>query len=110
MADRSTVSLPATGLADCSSAITCTGRLTGEARSAAVPGTNDIPVSTPPALTVTTAVACCHQGLPEAFIRLALLLVAARAAAFHPGGPQPRAVVSSAGAGGSSGRARRPGC
>src|ERR1700761_5691619 len=56
-------SLNAPGCAACSRASRCTGTLVGEVIVAAAPGTKLNPVITPPVLTVTSAVACCHHGL-----------------------------------------------
>ena len=50
------------GCAACSSASRCSGTLVGEVIVAAAPGTKLNPVITPPVLTVTSAVACCHHG------------------------------------------------
>jgi len=40
------------------------GMLEGDVRSAAGRGTKEKPVIAPPAPRLTSAVACCHQGLP----------------------------------------------
>src|SRR5580658_662334 len=48
--------------AACSSASRCTGTPAGEVIVAAAPGTKLNPVITPPVVTVTSAVACCHHG------------------------------------------------
>src|ERR1700760_3938579 len=50
------------GFAACSRASRCTGTLAGAVIVAAVPGTKLSPVITPPVVTVTSAVACCHHG------------------------------------------------
>src|SRR5487761_234034 len=50
------------GCAPCSRASRCSGTLVGEVIVVAAPGTKLSPVITPPVLTVTSAVACCHQG------------------------------------------------
>src|ERR1700722_15719779 len=50
------------GCAACSKASRCNGTLVGEVMVAAAPGTKLNPVITPPVLTVTSAVACCHHG------------------------------------------------
>src|SRR5882724_6838272 len=50
------------GCAACSRASRCSGTLVGEVMVAAAPGTKLNPVITPPVLTVTSAVACCHHG------------------------------------------------
>src|SRR6185437_16661305 len=50
------------GRAACSSASWCSGTPAGVV-SAAAPGAKLNPVITPLALTVTSAVACCHHGL-----------------------------------------------
>src|SRR5215510_15089681 len=63
IADRSRASSLGVAWADFSSAIKVIGRPAGEIRSAREPGTNDRPVTTPPALRLTSAVACCHRGL-----------------------------------------------
>src|SRR5689334_5568426 len=63
MADRSAPSSATAGRADCSRAMRCTGRLVGDAMSAAGLGTKENPVTAPPAPRLTSAVACCHQGL-----------------------------------------------
>src|SRR5689334_21377417 len=58
-----TASVPGVpGCAACSRASRCSGTLVGEVIVAAAPGTKLSPVITPPALTVTSAVACCHHG------------------------------------------------
>src|SRR5690242_21334676 len=64
MADRSAASLelPAGSLAAFCNASRCSGTLVGEVIVAAAPGTKLSPVITPPVLTVTSAVACCHHG------------------------------------------------
>src|SRR5579872_4415117 len=62
MAGRSLSSPVSAGLAAFSSASRCSGTLLGEVIAAAAPGTNVNPVITPPVLTVTSAVACCHHG------------------------------------------------
>ena len=64
MAARSIASLPGAGPFACSSASSLTGgRLAGEVRSAGAFGTKENPVTTPPAPSVISAVACCHCGL-----------------------------------------------
>src|ERR1700728_4215214 len=50
------------GCAACSRASRCSGTLAGEIIVVAAPGTKLSPVITPPVLTVTSAVACCHHG------------------------------------------------
>src|SRR5215475_9464369 len=50
------------GCAACSKASRCSGTLVGEVIVVAAPGTKLNPVITPPVLTVTSAVACCHHG------------------------------------------------
>src|SRR5215467_9614599 len=65
MADRRFASGAGACRTDCSSAISLIGRLAGDRRSAAVCGTKENPVIAPPALRLTSAVACCHQGLPR---------------------------------------------
>ena len=40
------------------------GRLEGEVMSTVALGAKENPVTAPPALRLTTAVACCHHGLP----------------------------------------------
>src|SRR3981081_1180963 len=62
MAERSMASSAAVGCAAFSSAVRWTGRLAGDAMLAAVPGAKENPVIVPPALRLTRAVACCHQG------------------------------------------------
>src|ERR1700759_3555933 len=62
MAGRSLPSPVSAGLAAFSSAIRCSGTLLGEVIVVAAPGTKLSPVITPPVLTVTSAVACCHHG------------------------------------------------
>src|ERR1700755_2494380 len=62
MAGRSLPSPVSAGLAAFSSAIRCSGTLFGEVIVAAAPGTKLNPAITPPVLTVTSAVACCHHG------------------------------------------------
>src|ERR1700758_1132026 len=58
-----TASSPATpGFAACSRASRCSGTLVGDVIVVAAPGMKLSPVITPPALTVTSAVACCHHG------------------------------------------------
>ena len=52
------------GCAACSRASRWSGTLVGEVIVAAAPGTKLNPVITPPVLTVTSAVACCHHGFP----------------------------------------------
>src|SRR5262249_31589625 len=63
IADRSRASSLGVAWADFSSASKVIGRPAGEIRSAGEPGTNERPVTTPPALRLTSAVACCHRGL-----------------------------------------------
>ncbi len=63
MADRSAASLDEAGRAVCCMASRLSGILVGEVRSAAAFGTKVNPVIAPPALRLTSAVACCHQGL-----------------------------------------------
>src|ERR1700730_19146593 len=50
------------GGAACSRASRRSGTLVGEVIVVAAPGTKLSPVITPPVLTVTSAVACCHHG------------------------------------------------
>src|ERR1700733_4844414 len=50
------------GCAACSRASRFSGTLAGEIIVVAAPGTKLSPVITPPVLTVTSAVACCHHG------------------------------------------------
>src|SRR5258708_21728227 len=68
MAERSIASSEAAGLADFSSAIKRMGMLVGVVRSATGPGTNENPVIAPPVLRLTSAVTCCHSGLPAGLI------------------------------------------
>ena len=63
IADRSMAWSLGADWADFSRAINATGRVAGDVRSAGDPGTNDTPVTAPPAPRLTSAVACCHRGL-----------------------------------------------
>src|SRR6266516_847130 len=63
MADRNVASLAVPCRAECSRAIRWMGRLAGDVSSAADWGTKESPVIAPPAPRLTSAVACCHQGL-----------------------------------------------
>src|SRR6266700_8085607 len=55
-------SAPSAPLADCCIASRCTGSPFGLVIVPGVPGAKFSPVITPPVLTVTSAVACCHHG------------------------------------------------
>ncbi len=48
--------------------------LVGDAISAAVPGTKEKPAIAPLVLMLTSAVTCCHQGLPSECKKLASFL------------------------------------
>src|SRR3984957_17080164 len=54
--------IAAPGWPACSSASRCSGTLVGEVIVSAAPGTKLNPAITPPVVTVTSAVACCHHG------------------------------------------------
>src|SRR5271170_313135 len=54
--------MAAPGWPACSRASRWSGTLVGEVIVAAAPGTKLKPVITPPVVTVTSAVACCHHG------------------------------------------------
>src|SRR5215475_6491374 len=63
IADRTAASSLGAELADFSRAIRANGRVAGDVTSAGDPGTNESPVTAPPAPRLTSAVACCHRGL-----------------------------------------------
>ena len=63
MAVRSVASLAGACRTECCRASRLTGRLVGEEKSTAAFGMNEKPVMAPPALRLTSAVACCHHGL-----------------------------------------------
>src|SRR5260221_7655594 len=67
---------PRSPAADLSSASRCIGTPFGVVIVAAVPGAKLSPVITPPALTVTSAVACCHHGRRAESTAIVLLLPA----------------------------------
>ena len=63
MAERSAESPEAAGLTDRCRAISRTGMLVGDIRSAGEWGTKENPVTVPLALRLTSAVTCCQLGL-----------------------------------------------
>ena len=63
MAVRSVASPAGACRTECCRASKLTGRLVGDEKSTLAWGTNEKPVIAPPALRLTSAVACCHQGL-----------------------------------------------
>ena len=63
MAVRSVASLAGACRTECCRASKLTGRLVGDEKSTAALGTNEKPVMAPPALRLTSAVACCHHGV-----------------------------------------------
>src|SRR5258708_26327591 len=67
---------PRSPAADLSSASRCIGTAFAVVIVAAVPGAKLSPVITPPALTVTSAVACCHHGRRAESTAIVLLLPA----------------------------------